>query len=52
MENLSIEHIIPQSLTSEWINVLGQNSKNHKQFVHRLGNLTLTAYNSELSNSF
>ena len=51
MENLSIEHIIPQSLTSEWINVLGQNSKNHKQFVHRLGNLTLTAYNSELSNN-
>ena len=51
MENLSIEHIIPQSLTSEWINVLGQNSKTHKQFVHRLGNLTLTAYNSELSNN-
>lgn len=51
MDNLSIEHIIPQTLTTEWRDVLGEDSKNHKQFVHRLGNLTLTAYNSELSNN-
>ena len=51
MDNLSIEHIIPQTLTAEWRDVLGEDSKNHKQFIHRLGNLTLTAYNSELSNN-
>mgnify|MGYP002777012820 CR=1 FL=1 len=50
--NLSIEHIMPQKLTPVWKNTLGiSHAKIHKKWVHTLGNLTLTAYNSELSNS-
>ncbi|WP_206815625.1 DUF262 domain-containing protein [Chroococcus sp. FPU101] len=50
--NLSIEHIMPQKLTSDWQNTLGNShAKIHKNLVHTLGNLTLTAYNSSLSNS-
>ncbi len=50
-KNLNIEHIMPQSLTKEWKIMLGENYTNlHKSWVHTLGNLTLTGYNSELSN--
>lgn len=54
LENLTIEHIIPQNphLSSEWITVLGNNwSENQKKYLHTIGNLTLTAYNSEMSDS-
>jgi alkylated DNA nucleotide flippase Atl1 len=51
---LSVEHILPQSLSAEWIQALGAEEDNpnevHRQYVHTLGNLTLTAYNAELSN--
>ena len=56
-EDLTIEHVMPQSLNPAWraelklgarpgedINML------HGQLVHTLGNLTLTMRNSELSN--
>ena len=49
----SIEHIMPQSIDSvpEWKRMLGQNwEEDHKAWLHRLGNLTLTAYNSTYSN--
>ena len=50
-ESLNIEHIMPQSLTKEWKAILGENYTNlHKKWLHTLGNLTLTGYNSELSN--
>jgi uncharacterized protein with ParB-like and HNH nuclease domain len=50
-ENLSIEHIMPQKLNSQWKSMLGANSADvHKQFLHTLGNLTLTGYNAEIGN--
>lgn len=49
--NISIEHIMPQKLTKDWEKALGQNySEIHAKYQHNIGNLTLTAYNSELSN--
>ena len=57
LDNLTIEHIIPaehgggalplawqQMLGDEWLQVW-------KQYVNTIGNLTLTAYNSEMSDS-
>lgn len=50
-ENLTVEHIMPQTLTAEWKTMLGSKAEEvHKRWLHTLGNLTLTAYNSELSN--
>ena len=50
-ENLTIEHIMPQTLTKTWKQSLGEEWENtHTLYVHNIGNLTLTAYNSELSN--
>lgn len=53
----TIEHILPegQNLPQGWINMIaeGDKSKSRKiqnEFVHKLGNLTLTGYNSNLSN--
>ena len=49
----SIEHIMPQSIDtgSEWKCMLGDDWEEIQQeWLHRLGNLTLTAYNSSLSN--
>ena len=52
LSGLTIEHIMPQTLTDAWRNVLGENAeRDHQQLLHTLGNLTLTGYNSELSNS-
>lgn len=48
----SIEHIMPQTLSREWQRYLGENwQKIHEMWVHRLANLTLTAYNSKYQNS-
>jgi uncharacterized protein with ParB-like and HNH nuclease domain len=50
-ENLTIEHIMPQTLSVWWQNHLGENWEDtHNLYLHTLGNLTLTGYNSELSN--
>ena len=52
LNNLSIEHIMPQTLNGWWKNHLGEDwAITHDLLIHTLGNLTLTAYNSELSNS-
>ncbi|MGG0480452.1 DUF262 domain-containing protein [Priestia megaterium] len=49
--NVSVEHIIPQTLTEPWKQELGTDWEAiHEMYLHTLGNLTLTAYNSELSN--
>jgi len=48
----SIEHIMPQNerLRAEWRKMLGDNWKDiQKTWLHRLGNLTLTGYNSTYS---
>lgn len=48
----SIEHIMPQHLTPAWIKVLGEDYEEiHELWLHRIANLTLTAYNSKYSNS-
>ncbi len=52
---LSIEHIMPQSLTDEWRAALAANGDDaavvHEELLHTLGNLTITAYNGQLSNN-
>lgn len=48
----TIEHIMPQNTVnqSEWQQELGQNwETTYEKFLHTIGNLTLTGYNSELS---
>lgn len=48
----SIEHIMPQHLTPAWVKALGDDyEKTHEVWLHRIANLTLTAYNSKYSNS-
>lgn len=50
-DNLTVEHIMPQTLTSWWQKHLGTDWQDtHELLLHTIGNLTLTAYNSELSN--
>ncbi|UOS29449.1 DUF262 and DUF1524 domain-containing protein [Helicobacter pylori] len=45
------EHIMPQTLTEEWEKDLGENFQEiHDKYLHTIGNLTLTGYNSEYSN--
>ena len=47
----TIEHIMPQHLTPVWTEALGANATEiHDTWLHRLANLTLTGYNSNLSN--
>lgn len=47
----SIEHIMPQSLTSAWTHELGDDYKEiYETWINRIANLTLTAYNSKYSN--
>lgn len=51
-DNLTIEHIMPQNknLSTAWQKMLGENNwqEIQEKYLHTLGNLTLTAYNSEL----
>ncbi|GAA9349560.1 DUF262 and DUF1524 domain-containing protein [Helicobacter pylori] len=50
-KGLTIEHIMPQTLTEEWKKDLGENFQAiHDKYLHTIGNLTLTGYNSEYSN--
>lgn len=50
-DNLTIEHIMPQNknLSTDWQNMLGADWESvRERYLHTLGNLTLTGYNSEL----
>lgn len=52
VDDYTIEHIIPQNpeLSDEWQKMLGEDWKEVQiKYLHSLGNLTLTGYNSELS---
>lgn len=52
IENYTIEHIMPQNknLSFEWQVDLGDEWQEvQKKYLHTIGNLTLTAYNSEMS---
>lgn len=46
-ENLTIEHIMPQTLSADWSHI---RPEDHEEYLHTLGNLSVTGYNSELSN--
>lgn len=57
LAQLTIEHVMPQSPGPEWMRTLeeeaadGESAEDlHARLEHTLGNLTLTAVNSELSN--
>ncbi len=51
LKGLEIEHIMPRTLTQEWKDALGENWELiYNKYLHTLGNLTLTGYNSEYSN--
>jgi len=52
VDEYTIEHILPQNqnLSEEWRNMLGEEWQDiQKKYLHTLGNLTLTGYNSEMS---
>lgn len=51
LETVSIEHVMPQTLTDDWKSHLGEEWETaYALWLHTLGNLTLTGYNSEMSN--
>ena len=48
---LTIEHIMPQTLSLWWKQELGEKFESiHEKWLHTISNLTLTAYNSTYSN--
>lgn len=50
-DDLTIEHVMPQTLSEWWQEHIGENWEDtHDLYLHTLGNLSLTAYNTELSN--
>jgi uncharacterized protein DUF1524 len=50
-EVATVEHIMPQSLSKEWKEDLGHDAREiHDQWLHTIGNLTFTGYNTGLSN--
>ncbi len=51
-DNLSVEHVMPQTPTGWWKQHIGDDFETtHELLLHTIGNLTLTGYNSELSNA-
>src|SRR5699024_2254630 len=51
--DLTIEHIMPQTLTHAWEDELGDDAERiHETWENRIGNLTVTGYNSAYSNSY
>ncbi len=53
----TIEHIFPEGdkITKEWVSMIADGNEEkakeiQKELVHKIGNLTLTGYNSQLSN--
>ncbi len=51
LNNIEIEHVMPQTLSDWWTTHLGDDYKEvHADYCHVLGNLTLTGKNQELGN--
>ena len=57
VDRLTIEHVLPQTATPSWKNMLQEDLKEgelldeeYESVLHTLGNLTLTGYNAPLSN--
>lgn len=52
VDDYTIEHVMPQELTEVWQQELGDDWRRiHEKWVHTIGNLTLTGYNSEYKNN-
>ncbi|BAW68898.1 rloF like protein [Helicobacter pylori] len=52
-KGLTVERIMPQTLEEEWERDLGEDFQEiHNKYLHTIGNLTLTGYNSTYSNKF
>lgn len=50
-DDITIEHIMPRTLSNAWKKLIGNNYKElHDRYINTIGNLTLTGYNPELSN--
>lgn len=43
LSNLSIEHLMPQTPTEEWLEELDTDMETYLENLHRIGNLTLAA---------
>jgi hypothetical protein len=53
LDSATIEHVMPQTLTEEWRNMLAADGGDPDKvylLIDTIGNLTITAYNPELSN--
>ncbi|MCR5247627.1 MAG: DUF262 domain-containing protein [Paludibacteraceae bacterium] len=50
-KEITIEHIMPQTLSDKWKKSLGEDwERVHRQYLHTMANITLTGYNSQYSN--
>lgn len=50
-DKITIEHIMPQTLNEPWKAMIGSSVKEiHNQWLHTIGNLTLTGYNPDMGN--
>lgn len=51
LQSAQVEHVMPQTLNQAWVEALGDDAEDiHADWLHRPGNLTLSAYNQELWN--
>jgi|CXWL01.1.fsa_nt_gi hypothetical protein len=51
LQAAQVEHVMPQTLNPAWVEALGGDAEQiHTDWLHRPGNLTLSAYNQELWN--
>jgi Protein of unknown function (DUF1524)/Domain of unknown function (DUF4268) len=51
LEATQVEHVLPQTLNEAWLEDLGPEAESiHAEWLHRPGNLTLSAYNLALWN--
>jgi hypothetical protein len=51
LDTATIEHVMPQNLNIEWHSMLGKKADEiNETYGDTIGNLTLTAYNPDLSN--
>ena len=52
IDKATIEHIMPQNKTNEWREEIGEEyEKIYEKYLHTLGNLSLTGFNSEMSDN-
>lgn len=50
--NITVEHVMPQTLNDEWRDELGPSASDiHERYLHTIGNLTFSGYNSEMGNA-